>query len=57
MIMFVKTEFKGYDVKAMERFYKKQFRQAKKLGKTDEEAHELAKWMLEYYKHQFRVFA
>ena len=55
--MFVKTEFKGYDVKAMERFYKKQFRQAKKLGKTDEEAHELAKWMLEYYKHQFRVFA
>jgi hypothetical protein len=55
--MFKKTEFVGYDVKAMEQFYKKQFRQAKKLGKSDEEAHELAKWFVDYYKHQFRAYA
>jgi hypothetical protein len=55
--MFKQTEYKGYDVKAMEKFYNKQFKQAKKLRKTDEQAHELAAFFLDYYKHQFRAYA
>ena len=40
--MFRQMEYVGYDVKAMEKFYNKQFKAAKKLRKSDEEAHKLA---------------
>lgn len=55
--MFRKSEYQGYDLKAMEKFYKQQFKQAKKLRKSDEEAADLAAYMVDYYKHQFRAFA
>lgn len=55
--MFTQTKFVGHDVKAIEKFYKQQLKAAKKFAKSDEEAAEIAWSMVEYYKHQFRVFA
>jgi hypothetical protein len=55
--MFKQTEFIGYDTKALEKFYKSQYKQAKKLKKSDSEAERLAMYFVEYYKHQFRAYA
>jgi hypothetical protein len=54
--MFRKLELAGYDVKEMEKFYKSQFKSAKKMNKSDQEAHDLAAYMVDYYKHQFRSY-
>lgn len=54
--MFKQTEFKGYDNKELAKFYKQQFLQAKKIKKSDEEAHAFAKMMIEMYGHQFRSY-
>lgn len=55
--MFRQMDYVGYDVKAIEKFYKQQFKAAKKLKKSDEEAHKLAAFFVDYYKHQFRAYA
>lgn len=55
--MFKKTEYQGYDVKAIEKFYNSNFKQLKKRGKSDEEAHEGAKFFVDYYLHTFRAYA
>lgn len=56
MIEVIKTKYEGYDHKKMERFYKRQYQLAKKSGKSDEEAHKIASFLLDYYKHQFRKY-
>jgi hypothetical protein len=55
--MFNKTEFKGYNVKQMEKDFKKMTKQYLKMGKSQQEAEEKAKWFIDYYQHQYRVFA
>lgn len=55
--MFKQSEFKGYDLKAIEKFYNKNFKACKKLGNTDAQAHEKAMWFVDYYKHTFRAYA
>lgn len=55
---FKQTEFKGYDTDSMNKFYQEQFNQAKnQLNYSDEQAHEHAKFMVEYYGHHFRKYA
>lgn len=54
--MFYKTKFVGYDTKKMERDYKKIYNQYKRMGKSDEEARELAEFFIEYYRHQYRKY-
>jgi hypothetical protein len=56
-IRIVQTEYKGYDWNALEKFYRSQYRQALKLRKTEAEAHDLAAYFCDYYKHQFRAYA
>jgi len=54
--MFKQLQYKGYDNKEAEKFYKQQFKLAKKRGKSDEEAHKFAEMMLEMYGHHFRIY-
>jgi hypothetical protein len=55
--MFNQTEFKGYDVKKMEKDFKKLTKKYMKMGNNIEVAEEKAKWFIDYYKHTYRVFA
>jgi hypothetical protein len=55
--MFNQTEFKGYDVKKMEKDFKKLTKKYMKMGNNIEAAEEKAKWFIDYYKHTYRVFA
>lgn len=55
--MFNQTEFKGYDVKKMEKDFKKLTKKYMKMGNKQETAEEKALWFIDYYKHTYRVFA
>jgi hypothetical protein len=55
--MFIQTELKGFDTKQMEKDFKKMVKQQLKMGKSQEEAETQAKWFIDYYQHQYRVFA
>ena len=55
--MFKQTEYKGYDTKKMEKDFKRLTKQYIKMRNTQEEAEEKAKWFIDYYKHQYRIFA
>lgn len=55
--MFNQTEYKGMDVKRMEKDFKRLVKQNLKLGKSQEESENSAKWFIDYYQHQYRVYA
>jgi hypothetical protein len=57
VIMFNQSEFKGYDVKKMEKDFKKTVKRYLKMGNSIESAEEKANWFIDYYKHTYRVFA
>lgn len=55
--MFNQTEYQGMDIKKMEKDFKRMTKQYQKMGNSLESAQEKAKDMVEYYKHQYRIFA
>lgn len=55
--MFKQTEYKGYDIKKMEKEFKKLVKQYMKMGNTEQKAEEKANFFIEYYKHQYRMYA
>jgi hypothetical protein len=54
---FKQTQHIGEDNQAKDHFYRQEFKQAKDIGYTDEQAHEHAKFMVEWYGHHFRKYA
>lgn len=50
------TTCQGYDEEKIAQFYQSHFNEAKQLGYTDDRADDLAKYMVNYYKHQFRNY-
>lgn len=55
--MFNQSEYKGMNVKKMEKDYKKMVKSYQKMGNSLEAAEGKALEMIEYYKHQYRVYA
>ena len=55
--MFRQTEFVGYDVQSMEKYYDENYNELKKRGKSDEEADSIAKFFVDFYLHTFRKYA
>lgn len=49
-------KFIGYDEKLIEKFYKNEYLKALKRGFSEKQAHEHAKFMVEFYGHQFRKY-
>jgi len=54
---FIQTKYEGYDTKEIKRFYDSMYKQALSIGKTEEEAHRIADFFVDYYKHQFRKYS
>jgi hypothetical protein len=52
-----KMAFEGHDSKAEAKFRASQIRYARKLGKTEAEAAELADMMCSMYGHHFRIYS
>jgi hypothetical protein len=55
--MFTQTEYKGLDTKKMKKDFNRMKKQYMKMGNSDAKAEEKALFMVDYYKHQYRVFA
>lgn len=54
---FKQTEYNGVDLKRMEKDRKKYVNYYLKRGKTQEDAEKSAAFFIDYYKHQYRVYA
>jgi hypothetical protein len=57
MTGFKQTTFQGYNNKELDKFYQNEYNLALKRGFTDQQAEEHAKFMVEFYGHQFRQYA
>ena len=55
--MFNQSEYKGFNTKKMEKDFKRITKQYMKIGNKQPAAEQKAKEYVDYYKHQYRVFA
>ncbi|MCK1999816.1 hypothetical protein MZM54_00280 [[Brevibacterium] frigoritolerans] len=54
---FKQTEYKGVDLKRMEKDRKKYVKYYTDRGHTQLDAEKSAAFFIDYYKHQYRVYA